>query len=99
MGRLERQAAIVTGQQLESLSLTEREAQVLDLVARGRSNAEIAGELNVAPGTVKKHSDNIFEKLGVRNRVGAACIWISTSSGQSPDELGIARSPANDLVA
>ncbi len=63
-------------QQLESMGITEREAQVLDHVARGRSNAEIAGELSVAPGTVKKHLDNIFEKLGVRNRVAAARIWI-----------------------
>ena len=67
-------------QQLEDLGITDREAHVLDHVARGRSNAEIAGELNVAPGTVKKHLDNIFEKLGVRNRVGAARVWIAASS-------------------
>ena len=51
-------------EQLERLGITEREAHVLDHVARGRSNAEIASELSVAPGTVKKHLDNIFEKLG-----------------------------------
>jgi DNA-binding CsgD family transcriptional regulator len=66
--------------QLESLGITEREAQILDCVARGSSNAEIAGELSLAPGTVKKHLDNIFEKLGVHNRVGAARIWIAASS-------------------
>jgi DNA-binding CsgD family transcriptional regulator len=86
-------------QQLESLGITEREAQVLDHVARGRSNAEIAGELNVAPGTVKKHLDNIFEKLGVRNRVGAARIWIAASSRQIPDDLGLSRFPVNDQTA
>jgi DNA-binding CsgD family transcriptional regulator len=84
---------------LEGLGITEREAQVLDCVARGRSNAEIAGELSVAPGTVKKHLDNIFEKLGVRNRVGAARIWIGASSSQVADDLGLSRSTANDQVA
>ncbi len=64
-----------------------------------RSNAEIAGELSVAPGTVKKHLDNIFEKLGVRNRVAAARIWIAASSSQSPEDLGLLRSPVDDLVA
>ena len=78
-------------QHLESFGITEREAQVLDHVARGRSNAEIAGELNVAPGTVKKHLDNIFEKLGVRNRVGAARIWIAASSSQIRDDLRVSR--------
>ena len=84
--------------QLESLGITEQEAQVLDHVARGRSNAEIAGELNVAPGTVKKHLDNIFEKLG-SNRVGAARIWIAASSRQIPDDLGLSRFPVNDQTA
>ena len=86
-------------EQLERLGITEREAHVLDHVARGRSNAEIAGELSVAPGTVKKHLDNIFEKLGVRNRVAAARIWISASSSQSVEDLGLMRSPINDQVA
>ena len=86
-------------QQLESLGITEREAQVLDHVAGGRSNAEIAGELSVAPGTVKKHLDNIFEKLGVRNRVGAARIWIAASSSQIPDDLRPSRLPVNEQTA
>jgi hypothetical protein len=55
--------------------------------------------LNVAPGTVKKHLDNIFEKLGVRNRVGAARIWIAASSRQIPDDLGLSRFPVNDQTA
>ncbi|MFC5180746.1 response regulator [Actinomadura harenae] len=56
--------------------LTDREAQVARLVARGRTNAEIAAELFVAPGTAKTHVSNIHRKLGVRNRVEiAAWAW------------------------
>lgn len=56
--------------------LTERERAVARLVARGRTNADIAGELFLAPGTVKNHVAVISHKLGVRNRVGlAAWVW------------------------
>jgi LuxR family transcriptional regulator, maltose regulon positive regulatory protein len=48
--------------------LSEREIEVLDLVAAGRSNAEIAQELYLSVGTVKAHVHHIFGKLLVRNR-------------------------------
>ncbi|WP_433176940.1 response regulator [Actinoallomurus sp. CA-150999] len=56
--------------------LTRREVEVLRLIARGRTNAEIAAELFITPGTAKTHVANLHRKLGVRNRVEiAAWAW------------------------
>jgi DNA-binding NarL/FixJ family response regulator len=51
--------------------LTEREREILDLVARGRSNAEITAELVLSPKTVRNHVSNVFAKLQVRDRAEA----------------------------
>ena len=48
--------------------LTEREREILELVARGRSNADITAELVLSPKTVRNHVSNIFSKLQVRDR-------------------------------
>ena len=52
--------------------LTNREKQVLDLMRIGRKDREIADELVISISTVRKHAENIYVKLGVRNKV-AAC--------------------------
>ncbi len=54
--------------------LTEREEEVLLTVARGRTNAEIAGELHISLSTVKTHLGSLMTKLGARNRVEIA-MW------------------------
>ncbi|HEX6901881.1 MAG TPA: response regulator transcription factor [Thermoanaerobaculia bacterium] len=52
--------------------LTDREARVLNLLARGRSNQQISVELSITEATVRTHVSHIMEKLGVSNRVEAA---------------------------
>jgi Response regulator containing a CheY-like receiver domain and an HTH DNA-binding domain len=51
--------------------LTEREREVLELVARGRSNAEIARQLSISAKTVRNHVSNVFAKLQVSDRAQA----------------------------
>jgi DNA-binding NarL/FixJ family response regulator len=52
--------------------LTERELEVLRLIANGRDNSQIAAELHISPKTVKNHISNILMKLQIENRIQAA---------------------------
>ena len=54
------------------LGLTDREMQVLRLIANGQDNAQIAAELHISPKTVKNHISNILMKLQIENRIQAA---------------------------
>jgi len=68
--RLSGRTAAVMDSLIEPLS--ERELEILRLIARGTSNREIANGLFIAEGTVKNHVTNILAKLGVRDRTQAA---------------------------
>jgi DNA-binding NarL/FixJ family response regulator len=70
-----------TGLRLPAETLTPRERQVLDLVATGATNAEIARELVIEPGTANAHVKKILRKLGVTNRAQAAVIHLRNSLG------------------
>jgi two-component system, NarL family, response regulator LiaR len=56
---------------VESLGLTPRELEILELIAAGLSNKEIAQRVYVSENTVKTHSSRVFEKLGARRRTQA----------------------------
>jgi two-component system nitrate/nitrite response regulator NarL len=57
---------------IESVRMTKREQDVIDLIASGRSNKEIATKLNIAVHTVKSHVHNILEKLAIHSRLEVA---------------------------
>jgi DNA-binding NarL/FixJ family response regulator len=58
-------------ERLAALGLTPRELEILELIAEGLSNREIAERLFVSENTVKTHSSRLFEKLGARRRTQA----------------------------
>jgi two-component system, NarL family, response regulator LiaR len=62
-----------------SYQLTERELDVLELMIKGRTNADIAEDLVISRSTVKKHVHNILNKLGTTNRTEAVALAIQSS--------------------
>jgi DNA-binding CsgD family transcriptional regulator len=74
----------LTGGAAARFGLTARESEVLTWVARGESNPEIAARLSIAPGTVKKHLEHIYDKLGVKTRTEAAVRIAPFLGGDSP---------------
>jgi DNA-binding CsgD family transcriptional regulator len=64
-------AFTINEDQLAKLGLSKRELEVLQLIAEGLSNQEIAGRLFVSLNTIKTHSSRIFEKLDVKRRTQA----------------------------
>jgi DNA-binding CsgD family transcriptional regulator len=63
------------------IDLTRREREVLAWVARGKTNAQIAELLWLAPSTVRKHLENVYAKLGVRTRTAAAARFLGVLDG------------------
>jgi len=62
----------------QKLAVTDREAEVLLWIARGKSNRDIAEILDLSPRTVNKHLEQIYAKLGVENRTSAAALAVRT---------------------
>ena len=56
---------------LKELGITQREHEILELVGEGLTNAQVAERLWISPGTVRKHLENAFAKLGVSTRTAA----------------------------
>jgi LuxR family transcriptional regulator, maltose regulon positive regulatory protein len=69
-------------------TLTRREAQVLELLAAGRTNNEIAVQLVVSIHTVERHLQNAYRKIGVRNRADAAAYIVRTELQRSESGPG-----------
>ena len=69
-------------QRLKDLGITRRELEILELIAQGMSNREIADKLFVSENTVKTHSSRLFDKLGARRRTQA--VQIGKESGLIP---------------
>jgi two-component system NarL family response regulator len=77
------EVAAKLAERLSQPGLSERELEVLTLVADGRSNQEIGSLLHIGEGTVKVHVNHILDKMGVNNR---------TAAGVAALERGLIRS-------
>jgi LuxR family maltose regulon positive regulatory protein len=74
-------AAVVAPATEIAFRLTEREREVLDLVAQGLPNKVLARQLSLSPHTVKRHLANILDKLDCDNRGQAANLWRRGAAG------------------
>jgi DNA-binding NarL/FixJ family response regulator len=71
------------------VELTSREVEVLQLIAEGRANKEIAGELNIGMKTVEKHREHLMQKLDIHDTAGLTRYAISTGIIESSVQLTI----------
>ncbi len=69
--RSSQKGTIAASKEAGPISLTAKEAEILNLIGAGLSNAEIAQRLQIAEGTVKWHTNKLFKKLGVETRTQA----------------------------
>ena len=79
---------IMTGGGKNATTLTPAETRVIALVSRAKTNKEIAVALGISPATVKRHMENILNKLQLKNRVEAAIYAMRSVGclrGRSPD--------------
>jgi DNA-binding CsgD family transcriptional regulator/uncharacterized protein (DUF1330 family) len=75
---LERERKAADAAILRKFGLSRREAEVLSWVAQGKTNCEVAAILSLSVGTIKKHLEHIFQKLGVETRIAAAILALES---------------------
>jgi DNA-binding NarL/FixJ family response regulator len=83
----EASASTTNGHRRNEYSLTQRENDILALLAEGRSNRDIAQHLFLSEKTVKAHLAAIFRKLGVTNRTQAAMVAVHMGVGPEPGAM------------
>ncbi|MEW5717234.1 MAG: helix-turn-helix transcriptional regulator [Chloroflexota bacterium] len=66
---------------MKHVELTEREKEVIDLVAAARTNREIAHELGITERTVEFHLGNVYKKLGFASKIQVA-VWAANTGGK-----------------
>jgi LuxR family transcriptional regulator, transcriptional regulator of spore coat protein len=85
-------------------TLSAREREILELVARGLSAKEVAGEIGIAPRTVDRHIENIRLKMRARNRVHMVTQAVRggqlqlTGTEERLDQVGLAGSPNPEQI-
>ncbi|MEU6414473.1 response regulator transcription factor [Microbispora sp. NPDC046933] len=79
-----------------TMGLSKREAEVMELIATGHSNGEIARLLFLSEKTVKNHVNRIYAKLGVDSRMTAICRWRGEPPPPPPPPPPSAPIPAED---
>ena len=75
-------ADVSTTAHRQAFDLSERQAEVMDLVAAGKANGAIAKELFLSEKTVKNHINQIFPKLAVTTRAEAIVVWLGSGAGR-----------------
>jgi DNA-binding CsgD family transcriptional regulator len=78
--------ALLLEEACDDLGLSPREREILAWLARGRTNAEIAEALWIAPTTVRKHLENIYAKLGVHTRTAAVARFLGAGDDEARHE-------------
>ncbi len=97
---LKRRPPPLTDDEVEALGLTQRELEVLYLIAAGSSTAEVASVLYLSVNSVKTHTQALFRKIGVTSRLQAA-VWVWSRKAADPldsDERDATPSPQPALV-
>jgi DNA-binding CsgD family transcriptional regulator len=75
--------ALLLEERTDGVLLTAREREVLAWVARGKTNAEVARLLWLAPSTVRKHLENVYAKLGVKTRTAAVAHFLGVIDAEA----------------